>query len=337
VAGQLKRLLLGLASVLLAGCASAPQYQPLPQIVQPVTLRVAYFHNLRLPEPPEGFVDAVLHEAAQMMRDHLDVAVRFERGPRLPIDEAFGTLSTEQQAGLAQAVYGWGGPGDRGRLVNAMKSGIEKGGDLAGAIAQARPLIGAREPASWDELAAALVDVQLGRVAGWKAQIGSGPEAHFPGWIYAARSRHWPFEVVVTNQLIASAEYDWMEPVTVARAGVTNGLTTQSRGSAFDVVSVLTLFPFIANDAHTLALRGGRRGGGAEAVRWAAALLVHELGHQLLHLGHPPDKRCVMMAATSMRYHEWVAGLDASACRVGSSPVMKPGSHRYFKLPPLAP
>lgn len=44
-----------------------------------------------------------------------------------------------------------------------------------------------------------------------------------------------------------------------------------------------------------------------------------------------------MMAATSMRYHEWVAGLGASACRVGSSPVMKPGSHRYLKLPPLAP
>lgn len=105
---------------------------------------MAYVHNLALPEPSESFVDAVLHEAARMMREHLEVAVRFERGPRLRIDEAFGTLSAEQQAALAEAVYGWGGPGDRARLVNAMKSGIEKRGDLAGAIAEARPLIGAR-------------------------------------------------------------------------------------------------------------------------------------------------------------------------------------------------
>jgi hypothetical protein len=179
MAGHVKRLLLVLAALLLAGCAS--RYQPLPDVSQPVSLRVAYLHNPGLPEPPTGFVDAVLLEAAMMMREHLGVDVRFVFGPRTAIEDAFGKLSTEQEAALDEAIFGYRKPGDRARLVAAMKAGIEKR-EFAQVLADARPWI-AKEaaPANWDELASAMVDAQLRQLAGWKSQTGSVPYAHFPG------------------------------------------------------------------------------------------------------------------------------------------------------------
>ena len=90
------------------------------------------------------------------------------------------------------------------------------------------------------------------------------------------------------------------ELVSMLRAGVANGITTQSPSSAHGLVSVLTLHPFCGNDETIVALRDGRPGGGADAVEWAAALLVHELGHQLMHLGHPTNAACVHATAADL-------------------------------------
>ena len=59
-------------------------------------------------------------------------------------------------------------------------------------------------------------------------------------------------------------------------------------------------------------------------------ILVHELGHQLQHLDHPDHSAaCVMNPPPHLRFHEWVRGLDAQACAVGSSRAMTPGAVKF--------
>lgn len=156
----------------------------------------------------------------------------------------------------------------------------------------------------------------------------------FVAWLAAAAASAWPFEVILTNQLIAGVEYSNNHLHSSLRGGVTNGLTTQSPHSRYGLVSVLSLYPFTSNDEATLELRGGVRSAGGEPAQWAAALLVHELGHQLLHLNHPfGHPACVMNAPPMLLFRQWLAGLDAAACPLGSSPEMTPGAIRFTQIP----
>lgn len=310
---------------------------PVPRLPETVGLRTVYFHNARLPAPSADFLRLVLAEAVSLSKLHLGLAVRFEPVPPRPLAEAFGVLSADEENRARAGVYDdRAGEGGRRRLIQAMKRYlIQSGRPFAAVRDEVRSdLLATVVPVDMETLAEALVETQLERLRRWKPWLADDtPHALFAAWLAAARLREWPYEVILTNQLLAAAEYDWVEVRTAMRGGVTNGITTQSPRAERQLVSVLSLFPFIANDEATVAMRGGRQGATPEAARWAAALLVHELGHQLMHLDHPYDNpACVMNPPPNLRFHQWVENLDASTCPVGGSWAMTPGAVKFRTL-----
>ena len=62
-------------------------------------------------------------------------------------------------------------------------------------------------------------------------------------------------------------------------------------------------------------------------MNYSAALLTHEIGHLLLHLGHPfGQQHCIMSPTVMLNYRDWYDRLDAERCTVGSNRDMMPGA-----------
>jgi hypothetical protein len=328
----------------LARAQAAPRAMPLPQLPAVVALRPVYFHNPRFERASPATLTAVLAHTVRLAREHLGLAITFGGLREIDIADGFAALGPEQQGKLAASLYDFKrGGGDRARLVEGTRRGLEESGSsLESMLAYARAhLVRPAASETFHGLAEAVVDTQLERIARWRdlkaadgrALIDALPYNEFNGWLAAAHAGDWPFEVVVTNQLIASVEYDHSHLHGSLRGGLSNGLCTQSPQSRYGLVSVVSLFPFTSNDAQTVALRGGAVARGDEPAVWAAALLVHEIGHQLLHLNHPFGRpACVMNPPPTLRFREWVAGLDATDCPIGSSAEMKPGAVKFTEL-----
>ena len=94
---------------------------------------------------------------------------------------------------------------------------------------------------------------------------------------------------------------------------------------------MVSTYPFIGEDAATRELRGNESYSSANAARYAAYLLVHELGHQLLHLGHPFGRNaCVMNPAQLLHFRSWVTQFSPRDCPLAQSGAMMPG---FVKMP----
>ena len=64
-----------------------------------------------------------------------------------------------------------------------------------------------------------------------------------------------------------------------------------------------------------------------EAARLCGLLAAHELGHQLLHLGHPwGNPACLMYPVPMLAYRATAATLAPARCALGSEPAMTPGA-----------
>jgi hypothetical protein len=93
------------------------------------------------------------------------------------------------------------------------------------------------------------------------------------------------------------------------------------------IVRSISTFSRIVYLAAIIQLRGGARYGDEEAAQLAGAYLAHEIGHVLLHLGHPFNQNaCVMNPAQLLDFRTWRNNLDAARCPLGSSAEMVPGA-----------
>ena len=136
-----------------------------------------------------------------------------------------------------------------------------------------------------------------------------------------------PYDIVITNQLVASAEYYGMDVHSALRGGITVGTTSYSRDGPFHTYAFLSTFPFSNDYVPIVQLRGGARYGEEQAARLAGAYLAHEIGHVLLHLGHPFNQSaCVMNPAQLLDFQSWYDNLDSGRCALGSSAEMVPGA-----------
>ena len=84
--------------------------------------------------------------------------------------------------------------------------------------------------------------------------------------------------------------------------------------------------PFLMNDEQIRFLRMGKDYTREQALRYAGVLLAHELGHQVLHLGHPwSNTACLMRPAEVLDFAAWDKNLDPEKCPLGSDPEMTAG------------
>jgi len=319
----------------------SPARLALPVLPALVPLRTVYFHNPRFERLEAAWMASVLAQAVEFAKSTLGLALEFAPPREIPIAEGFLGYGPRQQARVEPTLYDFkNGRGDRRRLVEGTRRGLEhSGSSLDQLLRYARPhLLRAPDDESFHGLAEAAVDTQLVRLEAWRGLRGAdgqplldaSPYNEFNAWLAAAWTASWPFEVILTNQLIASAEYDNNHLHGALRGGVSNGLCTPTPQARHGLVSVLSAFPFTSNDAASVELRGGAPAQGGAPARWAAALLVHELGHQLLHLNHPFARAdCVMNPPPLLLFPQWVAALDGRSCPLGSSPEMTPGAVKF--------
>ena len=94
-----------------------------------------------------------------------------------------------------------------------------------------------------------------------------------------------PFEIVITNQLVASAQLYQIDPRATILGGMVTGHTGFSRASPFGAKSMVSTFPMI-NDLGGLAIFAPDLDfDRSNATRYAAMILAREIGYMLLHVG----------------------------------------------------
>ncbi|GAB6041336.1 hypothetical protein [Endothiovibrio diazotrophicus] len=326
--------------LLLVGCTHPdprPNAVPLPHLDGPVTLRVIHAVNPRLPVMSAEQRRILLDQAARTSRAHFGLDVRFEEQGEIPIGELFARLPEDQLAARRELIYDFKhGGGDRQRLVKSMLETFRRQQTpLAQRIAYARPHLAVplREESA-QGLAEALIDTLLARLQEWreirladgKPLLDDTPYNEWALWD-ALGYGELPWEVVITNQPMASAEYVDQDIHSALRGGVGVGSTGYSRASRNQTVSYWSTFPFTSELPTVVKLRGGEHYTPEEAARLSGAYLAHEIGHQLLHLGHPFGRpACVMRPVELLRFRRWYEALDPAACKVGSGPSMSPGA-----------
>lgn len=340
----MRRHLLLTVVMLLTGCAgtrSVGGFLPLPRLEsEPIELRVAYVINSRLPRVDYAQLEAMLERARRGFKESFGREIRFTSPDIFAIENLFERFPRAAAMEFEKGIFDFkNGTGDRALLVRTFTADLRRTGDnLDEMIAYARPFL-IKEPAarSFEALTEALVDTQLTRLNNWRSARTTGgepliDEMPYNEFIYwdSIEFAAFPYEVVITNQLIASAEYRDSSVHSALRGGISNGITTRNLQTRYGTTSIVSTYPFIGEDPWTSELRAGDSYSAVDAARFSGFLLVHELGHQLFHLGHPfANAACVMNPVQLLRFRAWVAGFSPKDCPFADSGAMKPGFARF--------
>ena len=330
------------AMVLASSLAHAtPSEVPLPKLPQgPIEMRVAYVVNFRLPRMTDAQLQVLLAATRKAAQEHFGVDLHFAPTQEIPIDTLFARIPAERRRAALEQIYDFKtGKGDRARLKQAFGAGFKESGDpLAELVAFARPHMGQLNVNSYEAFGAKVADFQLSRIQRWKTikaldggpAIDASPYNEFPMWI-ALGYVDLPFEVVLTNQPIASVEYIFPAIHTAVRGGYSNGLTTPSKSARFKTMSVWSTFAFTTNDDWVKELREGETYTAEEAAQLAGTTAAHEIGHQLFHFLHPfGQSACLMNPVSMFAYRAWAKKLSPKECPIGSSPAMRPGAYTFL-------
>ena len=312
---------------------------PLPLLTEsPIKLSVIYAINPRLPKMTPKQINALLSEAENVTKRHFNVDIDFEFKGEISLEELTGsTLSPQLLSISKEMIYDFKGKeGNRDRLIKNMEEELrKKKTSLHKMIDYARPyLIKGPEKNSYAGFSAALVDTMLTRLDEWKSIKGSDGKPVIDDSFYneyiiwdMLGYGQVPYDIVLTNQLIASAEYLGQDIHSAIRGGITAGATSYNRDSPFGSYVFFTTFLYSNHYELLLKLRNNGSYGEMTAATLAGAYLAHEIGHLLFHFGHPyGSNECVMNPVELLKFHEWYGNIDAEACQVGSNESMKAGS-----------
>lgn len=342
--GHARPLVLGVLLSSLFACTeqdAAARVLPLPNVPKAgLDMRVAYLVNDRLPKMSLDQLGALLVSIQITVQEHFGVGIRFSGITEIPIARAFeGIPTTYRDRALADIYDFKSGTADLARLKSSfVKEFADQSEPLADRIAFAQPYAPhLRSDATVAEFGGAMADLQLQRLAQWRgikaldggAVIDNKPYNEFAMWLALGYSEL-PFELVLTNQIIASAEYDSVSVHSAIRGGYTNGITTYNKASRYGTMSIWSTFAFSGNDDFIVKLRNGERYELREAAQLAGVAATHEIGHQLFHLAHPFARpACVMSPVPMFAYRAWRDKLSGLNCQLGSDPSMTPGAYKF--------
>lgn len=313
---------------------------PLPDIdQQPVKLRVAYAENARMTPIPQDTLKKILRRTEQLVLQNFSIRVTLEYTDTLAIDSLFAKLNQKvvrSRKGEIVDIDNITRDKYKNLQLSVYKTLQNYTKEKDNVIAYAQPYLSHPEikQDNFIGLSYALVDTLIERLNYWTNQkaidgkpvIGDDPYHQWVWWDSLGYSAL-PYDIVITNQLVASAENYDMDVHSCIRGGITAGTTTYNKGSDIGTYTYIMLYPML-NDSELLTwLRKDEHYTDQQVVNYSAALLTHELGHLLLHLGHPFGRKyCIMSPTTMLDYGKWYDSLDATRCPVNSSNEMRPGA-----------
>ncbi len=338
---HLRWLLAGML-LMLASCNRSPEWKilPLPALPeQTIHLRAVYVFNPRFPGVDKAQQQAILDKTQQLVKQHFGLDVAFDPPiDAIPIERFFRNLSDAvKREGVKQMLpLDNITPQQRSRLRDSIyQTLLNYEDDREQVIAYANPyLLKPVADTDFHKLADALTDTLLARLQSWREQKARDGRPVLDGspyneWVWWDTLGYGdiPYDVALTNQLVASAEFYGMDVHSSLRGGITAGTTAYSRNAQFRAYSWVSLYPLL-NDLPLLqTLRGDAHYSQQQIADYAAAILTHELGHLLLHLGHPfGNAYCIMAPMPLLKFREWYDGLDARQCPIGGEPQMTPGA-----------
>jgi hypothetical protein len=313
----------------------------LPELTQPVILRVVVAENPRFEALTPANVDAVLAHAQQAVKLNFNIDIRFDPAARMPLAGLFAAIPAKTRANAEKSRMGVidDAPTQEQSARSLLKD-MRIDGDFWAQRRFATPdLLEAPADDSQMAFARALIATQHRLLAGWRDKpardglpsLGADRFNEYTYWV-ALGDTDLPYDVILTNQLIASAEREDNSVHSALRGGVSNGITSQSRAGRFQLRSVVSSFPFVDNSAQTQRLRGGVMSTPADANLQMGLMLAHELGHLLLHLGHPfANPACVMTPPVRLEFRKWQQGLDAHTCPLADSKANTPGFIKFTR------
>jgi hypothetical protein len=343
---QASRTVIGLLFPLLLCSCSTPDDQaawesvPLPDIsAQPVTLSVANVVNQRFRKLSDAQIEKILAHAETLVKQHFDIEVELVLTDTLSIEQVFSTLNQQVVDQRRNEIV------DLENLQDWMREDMQVSvyQTLEAYSAIKQSVIDYAQPWLIDpdtrhedfiSLSYALVDTLLARLDYWVSQEAEDgnpvvDDMPYHQWVWWDSLGYdaLPYDVILTNQLVASAEYYGMDVHSSLRGGITAGTTTYSKRAKLGTYAYITVYPLINDSPLLTKLRADRHYDDEQVIKYAAALLTHELGHLLLHLGHPFGKAaCVMSPTVMLDYQRWYDGFDADNCKPGSMPSMVPGA-----------
>lgn len=322
-----------------------PSFVALPEIEnKTIAPRVIYIENPRFPRLTADDLRKVVQAAATLVEEHFGIKVESPSHiPILDIDGVFVELAENKPPNFETLIGDFrNGKVDWEIVRENLVKEIENQKDpLAKQIEFARPyLIQPMEGEDLDSFSRAVVETFKARLAHWTvAELEDGhpvigevpgrpdlPFNEYGYWTLMAK-RGIDAEIVLTNQLVASVEYIPIPVHTSIRGGITGGSTEYNPSSQFGSSVWVSLFPYLSDDTHIREYRNGDTYTRNEALSYAGAMLAHEMGHQLLQLGHPwSNEACLMRPAEALDFASWVNKFSAKKCQIDSNPAMKPGT-----------
>jgi hypothetical protein len=340
----IRAVLLALGIQLLAGCSTMHgemRLVPVPTLpAGPVEMRVVHVINPRLTRMNAGQIQILLNAVKETCRQHFGVELTFTPVEEMSIEAFFSIIPESRRAEAKEYAYDFkSGKGDPETLGKEFGLGLRESGEsLPKMIDYARPYLGEIGEQSYEALGAALARLQLERIRHWQTvpaldggpAIDNSPYNEYTMWNLLGYG-DLPFELVITNQIIASVESIDPSVHIAIRGGYNNGLTTYSRQSRFKTYSVWSTFAFTTDDPWVSGMRNGEDLNAVEAARLAGIGAAHELGHQLFHFLHPYDNiACVMNPVPMFSYRAWAEKLSPRDCPIGSSLPMTPGAFKFY-------
>ena len=340
---------------------------PLPQVEKgaAVELRVAYVYNPRLQQMSLEQLDQLLEETRRYAAKHFEVELVYrdldDQNPkgdaRTKRDSGFRSGSDYHRyivvlfdridRDVAQAemrnAYNFRDPANPRRvaLVDSVENCLAQLSDeqVEEMRMFARPYLPeGLSSGSLDGFAASLVETQLSRLAPWlrisaldeQPVIDARPFNEWSMWV-ALGYAELPYDIILTNQLLASTEYHHCSAHTIIRGGISVGGTSFSRTGLYCAYVFLSTYPFTSNNGTLPRLRGDDVYTPQEAARFAGAYLTHEVGHLLFHFGHPFGRtQCVMNPSTLLIFRGWYDATYSGNCAFESHPQMIPGAFRFL-------
>lgn len=307
-------------------------------------IEVEYIINANYPTLNQQDLYRILNISSSFFKQNFSAQVEFRLSNELrDIKDILKLISPIDYASVNRALFNFKNKmGDKELLIARTANALRlSGDDTRQARNYAKQYLTA--PLKSDSLihfSEALVETQLTRLYEWSALknsngiklIDDSLANEYLMWNNFV-IKHTNKQLIITNQLIASAEYFGNSVHSSIRGGVSNGFTSPSINSSSGVASVVSLFPFVSEDPTTMKIRDGVFLN-SEARNVAIALMiVHELGHQIIRLGHPFESiSCVMTPPKLLHFRAWVEAINPELCPLGSSSAMTPGAIKFIDL-----
>ena len=303
-------------------------------------LTVLYVENPRFNPMRKDEISAITTTATSQFKALLGRCVIFEATDTKPISDVFSLLTNAQWQAANKLVVTEPTAVDRYNLSRLMAEGLaDEKTSLAEQIAYANRsgAFSVAANTSLAEFATALISYHAAELSKFRLQnaadgrpiIDSNPYNEYVHWSAIPHTKL-NYDLYITNQPIISLERGDPSMHASLRGGITNGLTTPCAKCSYGTAIILSVYPLYGNDSLLTSIRTEAPFSEIEKTLFSAQVLTHELGHQLLHLGHPfALQDCVMNPVEGQNFRKRSLALSEGACAKDRSATLELGAIKF--------